>query len=55
MTHWTLDDLPNQTGKRWLITGATNGLGEATARAAANAGAALVLPARRVERAEVHE
>lgn len=44
--------MPDQTGKRWLITGATNGLGEATARAAAAAGATLVLPARRVERAE---
>lgn len=52
MTHWTLADLPDQTGKRWLITGATNGLGEATARAAANAGATLILPARRVDRAE---
>ncbi|MGV8847568.1 SDR family NAD(P)-dependent oxidoreductase [Tessaracoccus sp.] len=52
MTQWTLADLPDQTGKRWLITGATNGLGEATARAAAAAGASLILPARRVERAE---
>ncbi|RMB62513.1 SDR family NAD(P)-dependent oxidoreductase [Tessaracoccus antarcticus] len=52
MTHWTLADMPDQTGKRWLITGATNGLGEATARAAAGAGATLVLPARRVDRAE---
>lgn len=52
MTHWTLSDLPDQTGRRWLITGATNGLGEATARAAAAAGATLVIPARRTERAE---
>ncbi|MDO5736765.1 MAG: SDR family NAD(P)-dependent oxidoreductase [Propionibacteriaceae bacterium] len=52
MTHWTLADLPDQTGRRWLITGATNGLGEATARAAADAGATLVLPARRTDRAE---
>lgn len=44
--------MPDQTGCRWLITGATNGLGEATARAAAAAGATLVLPARRVERAQ---
>lgn len=52
MTQWTLTDLPDQTGRRWLITGATNGLGEATARAVAAAGATLVLPARRTERAE---
>ncbi len=44
--------MPDQTGKRWLITGATNGLGLATAQAAAAAGATLILPARRVERAE---
>lgn len=52
MTHWTLADMPDQTGRRWLITGATNGLGLATAQAAAHAGATLVMPARRVERAE---
>ncbi len=52
MTHWTLADLPDQTGRRWLVTGATNGLGLATARTAAAAGATLVLPARRTERAE---
>ncbi len=44
--------MPDQTGRRWLITGATNGLGLATAQAAAAAGATLVLPARRTERAE---
>jgi len=44
--------MPDQTGRRWLITGATNGLGLATAQAAGAAGATLVLPARRVERAE---
>ncbi|MDO5501267.1 MAG: SDR family NAD(P)-dependent oxidoreductase [Propionibacteriaceae bacterium] len=43
---WTLSDFPDQTGRRWLITGATNGLGLATARAVAGAGGTLVLPAR---------
>ncbi|MGO4956191.1 SDR family NAD(P)-dependent oxidoreductase [Luteococcus sp. Sow4_B9] len=43
---------PNQlTGQVWLVTGATHGLGEATARAAARAGARLVVPARNAERA----
>ncbi len=44
--------MPDQTGKRWLITGATNGLGQATARAAAAAGATLIIPARRPARAQ---
>ncbi|WP_425310471.1 SDR family NAD(P)-dependent oxidoreductase [Ammonicoccus fulvus] len=49
---WTAADLPDQTGRRWLITGATHGLGLATARLAAAAGATLVLPARNRARAE---
>ena len=52
MTRWSLEDLPDQTGRRWLVTGATHGLGEATARAAASAGATLVVPARDVARAK---
>lgn len=43
---WTIADLPDQTGRRWLITGATNGLGRATAEAAARAGASVVLAVR---------
>ncbi len=46
---WTAADLPDQSGRRWLITGATHGLGLATARLAADAGAALVLPVRNTE------
>lgn len=49
---WTAADLPDQTGRRWVITGATHGLGLATARLAAAAGATLVLPARNRSLAE---
>lgn len=49
VTRWTLDDLPDQTGRRWLVTGATHGLGRATAAAAARAGASLILPVRNEE------
>jgi NAD(P)-dependent dehydrogenase (short-subunit alcohol dehydrogenase family) len=40
----------NLTGKVVLITGASSGIGAATARAAADAGARVVLTARRTER-----
>lgn len=46
-------DVPDQTGRTWLVTGATNGLGREVARTAARAGARLVIPARNAERAHV--
>lgn len=42
--------LPDQHGRTWLITGATNGVGRETARAAARAGARVLLTARDAER-----
>lgn len=42
--------LPDQTGRTWLVTGATNGVGCETARAAARAGARVLLTARDAER-----
>lgn len=44
--------LPDQTGRTWLITGATNGVGQAVARAAASAGARILLTARDARRGE---
>lgn len=38
--------LPDQSGLTWLITGATHGIGRETARAAAAAGAHLIIPTR---------
>lgn len=52
MTRWSAKDIPDLTGQTWLITGATNGLGLATARAAAAKGARLILAVRDVSRGE---
>jgi len=44
-------EVPDQTGRTWLVTGATNGIGREVAVAAARAGARLILPARDAGRA----
>lgn len=46
MTHWTTHDIPDQTGKLAIITGATGGLGLETALVLAGKGAEVVLAAR---------
>lgn len=47
---WTAADLPDLSDQTWLITGATAGLGLATARAASAHGARLVLGVRNPHR-----
>ncbi|WP_172160371.1 oxidoreductase [Pseudonocardia broussonetiae] len=47
---WTLRDLDDQTGRTVLVTGATSGLGLASAAALAGAGARVLLGARDPER-----
>lgn len=44
--------VPDQSGRTWLVTGATNGIGRQVAMAASAAGAALVVPARNVPAAQ---
>src|SRR5688572_11096106 len=47
---WSTKDIPDQSGKLALITGATGGLGYETALALARAGADLVLTGRNPEK-----
>jgi NAD(P)-dependent dehydrogenase (short-subunit alcohol dehydrogenase family) len=48
--HWTAADMPDQTGRIAVITGASNGIGHQVARVLANRGARLVLACRDVRR-----
>src|SRR4051812_34352880 len=43
---WTVGDIPDQTGRVVVVTGATSGLGLVVARELAGAGARVVIGAR---------
>lgn len=49
MSPWTTDDIPDQTGRHAVITGATSGLGLLSARALAEKGAEVTLAVRDLE------
>ncbi|KAB1652485.1 SDR family NAD(P)-dependent oxidoreductase [Pseudoclavibacter chungangensis] len=49
-THAPVRTIPDQTGRTWLVTGATNGIGREVARSAAAAGARIIVPGRAPER-----
>jgi len=51
-THWTAADIPDLTGKRAIVTGATAGLGVVIATELAAHGAAVTLAARNATKAE---
>ena len=50
MTMWTAADIPDQTGRTVLVTGANSGLGLRSAEALAAKGARVMLGARRGDR-----
>jgi NAD(P)-dependent dehydrogenase (short-subunit alcohol dehydrogenase family) len=52
MTSFTLSDIPDQTGKLAIVTGANSGTGFETARALAARGAEVLLATRSADRAE---
>jgi NAD(P)-dependent dehydrogenase (short-subunit alcohol dehydrogenase family) len=50
MTKWTAADIPDQTGRTAVVTGANTGLGYETAAALAGRGARVVLAVRNLEK-----
>jgi len=52
MTAWSTDQIPDQTGRRVVVTGASSGLGEITARELARKGAHVVLAVRNTTKGE---
>jgi NAD(P)-dependent dehydrogenase (short-subunit alcohol dehydrogenase family) len=50
MTRWTTKNIPDQTGKIFLITGANSGLGFESVRALAEKGAKVIMACRNLEK-----
>lgn len=52
MAAWTFDDIPDQTGRKAIVTGANSGIGLETARALARKGASVTLACRSRDKGE---
>src|SRR6478735_1664247 len=52
MSHWTAADIPDQTGRTFVITGANSGIGLSAARELAAKGARIVLAVRNTGKGE---
>ncbi|MEV6772908.1 oxidoreductase [Nocardia sp. NPDC051030] len=46
MSGWDISDIPDQSGRTFIVTGANSGLGAATTRALAGAGAQVIMACR---------
>ena len=49
---WTANDIPDQSGRVAVVTGANSGLGLATSRELSRAGARVVMAVRNVQKGE---
>lgn len=52
-TKWTIDQIPDQSGKVVIVTGANSGIGFECARALAHKGAAVIMACRSLEKGQV--
>ncbi|MDY0114800.1 MAG: short-chain dehydrogenase, partial [Corynebacterium sp.] len=52
MSRWTTADIPDQTGRTFVVTGANSGLGLQSTRALTDAGARVIMACRDTGRAE---